>query len=186
MIRLRKNTTVDEDTITNENTTTNDDNEPYVPKCIEKWDDLPTKVDILRGIYAYGFEKPSPIQKNAILSMFDKKDIIGQAQSGTGKTGCFVIAALHTVDQTSQSTQVLILSPTRELSMQTKQVIDAIGSQCVDIHSMLLIGGTSTDKDIHTLRHKAPHIVIGCPGRVYEMLRRRRLGTKNIETNYFR
>ena len=158
---------------TNADTDKND--ESYIPKSIETWEELPVKIAILRGIYAYGFEKPSPIQKKAILSMLDKKDIIAQAQSGTGKTGCFAIGALHAVDETINSTQVLILSPTRELSMQTKDVVDAIGSQCKNIRTKLLIGGTSTEKDMHALRNHSPHIVVGCPGRIYDMLRRRKL-----------
>ena len=61
------------------------DNEKYIPKEIDKWEDLETNANLLRGIYANGFEKPSPIQQKAICSIFDKKDIIAQAQSGTGK-----------------------------------------------------------------------------------------------------
>ena len=156
-----------------EDTTTN--TEQYIPKSIESWEDLPAKIHILRGIYAYGFEKPSPIQKRAILTMFDKKDIIAQAQSGTGKTGCFTIGALQAVDESLDTTQVIILSPTRELSIQTKSVLDSIGSQCKNITTKLLIGGTSTEKDVQSLRNKAPHIVVGCPGRIYDMFRRRKI-----------
>ena len=157
-------------------TNANDTNsEPYTPKSIETWEELPAKTNILRGIYAHGFEKPSPIQKQAILSMFDKKDIIAQAQSGTGKTGCFAIGALQAVDESVDAMQVMILSPTRELSIQTKAVVDAIGSQCKDIKTQLLVGGTSTEKDMQSLRNKSPHIIIGCPGRIYDMLRRRKL-----------
>tara|TARA_Y100001958_G_scaffold27577_1_gene17506 strand:- start:2385 stop:3737 length:1353 start_codon:yes stop_codon:yes gene_type:complete len=149
--------------------------EQYIPKSIETWEELPAKTNLLRGIYAYGFEKPSPIQKRAILTMFDRKDIIAQAQSGTGKTGCFTIGALQSVDESLDTTQVVILSPTRELSMQTKSVIDSIGSQCKDIKTKLLIGGTSTEKDVQSLRNKPPHIIVGCPGRIYDMLRRRKI-----------
>ena len=149
--------------------------EQYIPKSIETWEELPAKTNLLRGIYAYGFEKPSPIQKRAILTMFDRKDIIAQAQSGTGKTGCFTIGALQSVDESLDTTQVVILSPTRELSMQTKSVIDSIGSQCKDIKTKLLIGGTSTEKDVQALRNKPPHIIVGCPGRIYDMLRRRKI-----------
>ena len=156
-------------------------NEPYTPKSIETWEELPAKTNILRGIYAYGFEKPSPIQKRAILPIFDKQDVIAQAQSGTGKTGCFTIGALQVVDETISETQVIILSPTRELSMQTKEVVDAIGMQCKNIHTKLLVGGTSTEKDINVLRNKVPHIAIGCPGRIYDMLRRRKLHTKMLK-----
>ena len=97
-------------------------------KTIETWDELPCDANILRGIYAYGFENPSPIQKKAIMPMTDKRDIIAQAQSGNGKTGCFTIGTLANIDTSKSEVQAMILSPTRELSQQTKSVIDALGS----------------------------------------------------------
>ena len=103
----------------------------------ETFDDFNLKDELLRGIYSYGFENPSDIQVKALPIINAKKDLIAQAQSGTGKTGCFTIGALQAVDDTIHSTQVLILSPTRELSMQTKQVVDSIGSQCKKIHTKL-------------------------------------------------
>ena len=152
----------------------------YIAKQFDTWEELNTKENILRGIYAHGFEKPSPIQKRAILSMFDGKDIIAQAQSGTGKTGCFAIGALHMVNETSNTTQVIILSPTRELSMQTKHVVDSIGAHCKNITTKLLVGGTSSEKDIHALSRSAPHIVVGCPGRIYDMLRRKKIKAESL------
>ena len=147
----------------------------YIPIEINNWEALPNaKNKLLRGIYAYGFEQPSPIQKKAIVPLFDKKDIIAQAQSGTGKTGCFAIGTLQLIDTEKKETQTMILSPTRELSIQTKKVIDSIGSQFPNLVTQLLIGGTSTDADIELLSEK-PHIVIGCPGRVHDMLRRKKL-----------
>jgi translation initiation factor 4A len=147
----------------------------YTPKEIENWEDLDAKQKLLRGIYAHGFEKPSPIQRRAIFPMFDKKDVIAQAQSGTGKTGCFAIAALQLIDTEKPIPQAMILSPTRELSTQTKKVLDNIGMMFPKLQTQLLIGGTSTDADIDDLREKPPHIVIGCPGRVHDMLRRKKL-----------
>jgi superfamily II DNA/RNA helicase len=155
--------------------------EIYNPKTIETWEELEAEQELLRGIYAYGFEKPSPIQKKAICPIFDGKDIIAQAQSGTGKTGCFAIGVLERIDTSINHTQALILSPTRELSQQTKNVIDSIGKLYKNLRTQLLIGGTSTEKDIHTLNNTPPHVVIGCPGRVHDMLRR-----KQLKTNHFR
>ena len=153
----------------------------YIPSVINNWESLPNaKNQLLRGIYAYGFEQPSPIQKKAIVPMFDKKDIIAQAQSGTGKTGCFAIGTLQLIDIEKIETQAMILSPTRELSIQTKKVIDSIGSQFPDLVTQLLIGGTSTDADIELLAKK-PHIVIGCPGRVHDMLRRKKLNSSTLK-----
>ena len=148
---------------------------------ITEWEDLNAKIPLLRGIYANGFEKPSPIQKKAILPLFSKRDVIAQAQSGTGKTACFSISVLELIDTTKNVTQAMILSPTRELSIQTKKVIDSIGSLFPDLCTQLLIGGTSTDDNINLLRDKTPQVVIGCPGRIHDMLKRKRLSAANFK-----
>ncbi len=142
---------------------------------IEDWDDMDLSPDLLRGVFAIGFEKPSPIQARAIRPVVQGRDVVGQAQSGTGKTGCFAIAALQRVDPSLQKTQVLILSPTRELSQQTKKVVERLSVKMTGLRSQLLVGGTSTDADASALMSNPPHVVVGCPGRVHDMLRRRRL-----------
>ena len=152
-------------------------------KCcneINQWDDLNCKSNLLRGIYAYGFESPSPIQKKAISPLFNKKDIIAQAQSGTGKTGCFAIGTLQLIDTEKHVTQTLIISPTRELSIQTKDVIDSIGNMMTGLKTQLLIGGTSIEDDVDSLNSNTPHVIIGCPGRIHDMLRRKKLKTENL------
>lgn len=95
---------------------------------IQNWEDLDIDPKILRGIFAFGFEKPSPIQQKAIKPLIIGKDIIAQAQSGTGKTATFTIGALSNINTSIQSTQVLVLSPTRELTVQTAKVFTNIGS----------------------------------------------------------
>jgi superfamily II DNA/RNA helicase len=112
--------------------------------------------------------------------MCEKRDIIAQAQSGTGKTACFSIGALELIDVTLSATQAMIVSPTRELSIQTKNVLDSIGKMFPELCTQLLIGGTSTDQDIQLLRDKIPHVVIGCPGRIFDMLKRKRLAVKDF------
>ena len=149
-------------------------------KEIDSWEELNARVELLRGIYAYGFEKPSPVQRKAILPLFNKKDLIAQAQSGTGKTGCFTIGVLQRLDMSLQKPQALILAPTRELAQQTKNVIDAIGILYKNLKTQLLIGGTSTEEDVNKLVNDTPHVVIGCPGRVHDMLRRKKLKTTNL------
>tara|TARA_Y100000591_G_C21835087_1_gene701991 strand:+ start:173 stop:1378 length:1206 start_codon:yes stop_codon:yes gene_type:complete len=158
----------------------NNTNTKYEIKEIVNWEELPTDIMILRGIYSYGFEKPSPIQSKAILPILDGKDVLAQAQSGTGKTGCFTIGCLGRLDLTKQETQAMILAPTRELSIQIKTVLDAIGSQMKSLKSQLLIGGTSTELDTIQLKNK-PHVVIGCPGRIHDMLRRRKLHPNQLK-----
>ena len=148
---------------------------------IEEWDDLDMDPLILRGIYAYGFENPSPIQKKGIKPMLNKRDVIAQAQSGTGKTGCFTIGTLARINTTHSSLQAMILSPTRELSMQTKNVIDGLGGFLEGYKSQLLVGGTSTDATIRGLQENKPQVVVGCPGRVYDMLRRKKLNPNTLK-----
>lgn len=147
---------------------------------IEKWDDLDMDPLILRGIYAYGFENPSPIQKKGIKPMLVKRDVIAQAQSGTGKTGCFTVGTLARIDPSQSGVQAMIMSPTRELSIQTKNVIDMLGAFIKGYKSQLLVGGTSTDATIKGLLEDKPQVVVGCPGRVYDMLRRKKLNPNTL------
>jgi translation initiation factor 4A len=148
---------------------------------INSWDDLDLDVNILRGIYAYGFEKPSPIQRKAIKPVIDGRDIIAQAQSGTGKTATFTIGALSHVDTTKNTTQVLVLSPTRELSKQTANVMNSIGSMLSGLKVQILVGGSFIENDISDLKTTVPHIIAGCPGRVYDMMRRNIIVSTNIK-----
>lgn len=171
---------------TENETKKNDDEEATVivdtENTIQSWDDLDCDTALLRGIYSYGFEKPSPIQQRAILPMKNKKDVIAQAQSGTGKTGCFAVGILLSIELEKNKTQALCLSPTRELSTQIKSVIDGIGSIMTGLKTQLLVGGTSTDEDIRVLQDKKqPHVVIGCPGRIYDMLRRKKLASTELK-----
>jgi translation initiation factor 4A len=154
----------------------------------ENWEDdeLDINPKILRGIYAHGFEEPSPIQKKAIIPMTKGYDIIGQAQSGTGKTGAFVIGSLNTVDPKINAPQILIMSPVRELTQQIKDVLDSIGNFC-KYRTHLMIGGTSVDRDKEILSNEetVPHIIVGCPGRIHDMLRREYLKTNHFKTVVF-
>jgi len=150
-------------------------------KSINSWDDLNINPQLLRGIYAYGFENPSPIQKISIIPILDGKDIIAQAQSGTGKTACFTISSLEMIDLTIRFPQVIIMSPTRELSSQIQKVVDAIGINIKMLTTQLLVGGSSIETDMKLLKDKPPHIIIGCPGRVQDMIKRKYLNTDKIK-----
>ena len=152
------------------------------PKEFDKWEDLEgiLNEDIMRGVYSYGFDSPSLIQRKALLTMFDRRDIIAQAQSGTGKTGVFTIGVLQNINPELNKTQGLIMAPTRELAKQIYEVISSIGSVNKNIKYHLLIGGTSTDDDAFELKNNTPHIIVGCPGRVYDMMRRNNIVAKDI------
>jgi len=158
--------------------------EKYEIVDYETWDEieeLQDRNDILRGIYSYGFEKPSPIQKRAIKPLMLGHDIIAQAQSGTGKTGCFAIGTLYRIDPKVKAVQAMILAPTRELSRQINSVITSISSQIAGLKTYLLVGGTSTEVDKENLYHDVPHIVIGCPGRIHDMMRRKYIDSRTIK-----
>jgi len=139
----------------------------------EAWEDIPDlNPQLMRGIYGYGFEKPSPIQQKSILSIIDRRDVIAQAQSGSGKTGAFAIGALNRVRTDLKQPQALIIAPTRELAKQIHDVVKDLAAQMVGLNAQLLIGGTSTDDDVADLKANGPQIIIGCPGRVHDIMRR--------------
>ena len=164
----------------NENNVNQEKEEETITE-IQSWDELNVPQEILRGIYAYGFERPSPIQSKAILPIIQKRDIIAQAQSGTGKTAAFTIGSLSMIELDKFETQVLILSPTRELTKQTADVIMKIGSVMSGLRVHTLVGGSSIDYDIDVLKNNTPHIITGCPGRVYDMIRRKHITASKIK-----
>jgi translation initiation factor 4A len=146
---------------------------------IESFDDLDLNEDLLRGIYSYGFEKPSAIQQRAIRPLLAGRDTIGQAQSGTGKTGAFVIGSLQKIDMGDKSTQALILAPTRELAQQIMRVAQSLGDY-MKVRCHACIGGTAVREDIEKLR-EGQQLVVGTPGRVYDMAQKRILRLDNLQ-----
>jgi translation initiation factor 4A len=142
------------------------------------WDSLKLKTNLLRGIYSVGFESPSQIQAQSIPVILTGKDVIAQAQSGTGKTGAFCISTLQKC--TNEPTlQAIILSPTRELSSQIHSVFESLALH-TGITAQLLIGGVSIDKDIKKMQQHTSQVLIGCPGRVLDFLNRKVVSYSNI------
>ena len=150
-------------------------------KTINKWDEYDLKVELLRGIYSYGFETPSLIQKTAILPIIEKRDVIAQAPSGTGKTGAFTISCLERIDIENNTTQALILAPTHELVKQISSVISSLGDMMEGLKVKTLVGGTSVSEDASDLKNNVPHVIVGSIGRVNDMIRRRNINTKDIK-----
>lgn len=142
-------------------------------QVIDSFDDMGLREDLLRGIYAYGFEKPSAIQQRGIMPVIAGRDTIAQAQSGTGKTATFSIGALARVDLHIKDTQVLVLAPTRELAQQIHKVVNALGDY-MKVTSHSCVGGTAVREDIRTLT-SGVQIVVGTPGRVNDMINRNAL-----------
>ena len=146
---------------------------------VQSFDELRLNEQLLRGLYAYGFDKPSAVQKRAILPIIKRRDVIVQSQSGTGKTCVFTLGALQNTDLAVREPQVLILSPTRELAEQTQKVCMALGDYMqVKVHCC--IGGRNVNDDVFKLEH-GTHIVSGTPGRVFDMIQRRTFKTNSIK-----
>jgi ATP-dependent RNA helicase len=147
--------------------------------AISSFDAMGLKEELLRGIYAYGFEKPSAIQQRAIIPILKGRDVIAQSQSGTGKTTIFAIGVLNNLNTRSKETQALVLSPTRELAVQSRNVIMAFGDY-MNVTCHACIGGKSLGEDIKALE-AGVQVISGTPGRVHDMINRRHLRTKNLK-----
>jgi len=155
--------------------------EEEVIKEIQQWDELQISIDLLKGIYAYGFEKPSEIQRKAIVPILEGRDVIAQAQSGMGKTGTFSIGVLGRIDIKKAKVQAIMMAPTHELAKQTYQVITALGNTMEGLRVKTLIGGTSIQEDADDIRKSCPHIIVGTAGRIYDMFRRKYLSGQEVK-----
>jgi translation initiation factor 4A len=167
---------------TNGNMNIVDEESSSLIREFNKWEDLEElDSNLLRGIYAYGFDNPSMIQQKSILSLFERKDIIAQAQSGTGKTGAFSVGVLQNINTSVNKVQAIILAPTRELAKQIHDVVSGLAVFMKTFKIHLLVGGTSIEQDMTFLKNETPHVIVGCPGRVYDMIRRNHIRGSDIK-----
>ncbi|KAI9724586.1 MAG: DExD/H-box ATP-dependent RNA helicase dhh1 [Chrysothrix sp. TS-e1954] len=123
--------------------------------------------ELQKGIFEAGFEKPSPVQEEAIPVALTGRDVLARAKNGTGKTAAFVIPTLEQVDSKNSAIQALLLVPTRELALQTSQVCKTLGKH-LDLQVMVSTGGTSLRDDIVRLSQTV-HIIVGTPGRILDL-----------------
>lgn len=144
-----------------------------------KFDAMNLKDNLLRGIYGYGFESPSSIQQKAIVPLISGRNLIAQAQSGSGKTGAFCIGALEKIDTNINNVQVIILSHTKELARQTYNVFNNLG-EFLNIKSTLVIGGLNIEESKKEFK-KGVHAIIGTPGRILHMLNDRCFNIKKMK-----
>lgn len=172
-----KDETIDEEQFINNIEEVSPDDE------ITSWNDLDINANLLRGIYSYGFEHPSPIQKKATRPIIQKRDVIAQAQSGTGKTATFAIGLLQSLDLKNDNTQVLVLSPTRELASQTCNVIKELGQYLTNMRIQVQYGGVNNShQETSAFKSKNdPHVICGCTGRIHDMLKRNKIYTNDIK-----
>jgi translation initiation factor 4A len=147
-------------------------------KLYKEFDEMNLPENLLRGVYAYGFEKPSAIQEKGIVPIAEGRDVLAQAQSGTGKTGTFVIGSLSRVDESIKKPQVLVLVHVRELAQQIEKVARALGS-FMNLQVLCAVGGNPLRDDIRQLEGGAQFIV-GTPGRVFDLVNRNVLDRSEI------
>lgn len=145
-----------------------------------KFNELNLSKPMQRALDAMGFEEATPIQSKAIPLLMEGKDVIGQAQTGTGKTCAFGIPAVEMIDPDIKGPQVLVLCPTRELAIQVSEEIRNLCKYKHGIKSLAIYGGQSMERQIMSLKGK-PQIIIGTPGRVMDHMRRRTLKLENLK-----
>lgn len=142
-------------------------------KIVPSFEEMELKYDLLRGVFGYGYEKPSAIQSKAIIPLTMRRDVIGQAQSGSGKTATFVIGMLQNIDTTQLIPQAVVVAPTRELATQIKDVIKGLGVY-LNVRIQLCTGGTLVSED-RRLIGEGVNVVVGTPGRIRDLVQRNAL-----------
>lgn len=159
-----------------------DENISNLTEPINSFEELDINQNILRGIFSYGFERPSPIQARAIRPFIAGRDIIAQAQSGMGKTATFCLGVLGRINPNENKTQALVLAHTRELAFQIDMVFRQLGNY-LDLKYNLSVKGIPISENIENLssKQRRPQIVIGTPGRILDMINKRALQCNEIK-----
>jgi len=155
------------------------DNVESTVEAVPEFDQMGLRTELIRGVFSYGFEKPSAIQQRAIMPYASGRDLIAQAQSGTGKTATFAVGMLQQIDVDKNEVQGLILVPTRELARQVDKVVSSLGVH-MKVKTFACTGGGKVTEDIDALK-AGVHIVSGTPGRVFHMIEERILKTDHIK-----
>lgn len=151
---------------------------PDVVEVCDDFDKMELPEALLRGIYAYGFQRPSDIQSKGILPMKQGRDLIAQARSGTGKTGTFCIGSMSKINPELKKVQVLAIVHTRELAQQIRNVASALG-EYMGISVYSATGGTPIREDLKAIE-RGVHFIVGTPGRIYDLITRRALSRDMI------
>jgi ATP-dependent RNA helicase DeaD len=147
---------------------------------LPKFSDLNLIAPLLKALDDVGYETPSPIQALTIPLILDGKDVLGQAQTGTGKTAAFALPLLSKIDVKLKATQVLVLAPTRELAIQVAEAFQTYAKHMKDFHVAPIYGGQDYSGQLRMLRRGA-HVVVGTPGRVMDHMRKNSLKLDNLK-----
>ncbi|MDR0797428.1 MAG: DEAD/DEAH box helicase [Nitrososphaerota archaeon] len=145
---------------------------------VQSFKDLPLSKELLKGLNELGFDALFPIQAHAIVPLLEGKDVIGQAQTGTGKTAAFGVPMIQRLDPHVKGVQGLILAPTRELAVQVADNLSKFGKYA-KIRVLPVYGGESINKQIHALKGNI-HIVVGTPGRIIDLMKRNVLNLSSV------
>lgn len=136
--------------------------------------------NVLKAVVDQGYEQPSPIQAQSIPFLLEGHDLLGQAQTGTGKTAAFALPLLSRIDPKDKSTQLLVLAPTRELAIQVSEAFQSYARHIPHFHVLPIYGGMSYDTQLRQLR-RGVQVVVGTPGRVMDHIRRRTLKLETLK-----
>lgn len=148
---------------------------------IKEFREMNVSEELKQGIQALGFEQPTQIQAKAIPEILKNKDVIGQAQTGTGKTAAFAIPTLEQIDTSSNDVQSIVLCPTRELAIQVTKEFEALSKNMDNVNVLSVYGGQSIGGQIKAL-NRGIQIVVGTPGRTMDHIRRNTLKLDNIKS----
>lgn len=148
---------------------------------IGSFNDLPLSDGMKHTIKSVGFKVPTPIQEQSIPHLLLGKDVLGQAQTGTGKTGAFSIPLVEIVDETKSEIQALVICPTRELCLQVCQEVKRLSEHKVGLESVALYGGQAIDQQFRLLKDKRPQIIVATPGRFFDHLRRGKIELDQVK-----
>lgn len=150
-------------------------------KVAPTFESLKLREPLLRGLYAFGFVKPSAVQARAFAPILAGRDVIAQAQSGTGKTAMIAVSALQLAAPSTRDVQVLVLSPTRELALQTQRNMLVLGEYDA-VKAASCIGGSKIGEDLRRLEGGGVQVISGTPGRVFDVIQRGALDLKKVKT----
>ncbi len=146
---------------------------------MQNFEDLPLGSEVMKAIEDLGFTNLFPIQAQAIIPLLEGKDVIGQAETGTGKTAAFAIPMVERLNPKINSVQGLVLEPTRELAIQVADHISRL-SKYSEFKVLSIYGGVPIQRQIHELK-RGVHIVVGTPGRIIDHLKRRTLNLESVK-----
>ena len=148
---------------------------------LTKFSKFELKPTLLKALYEVGYETPTPIQDQTIPLLLEKKDVLGQAQTGTGKTAAFALPLLSNLNLRQKEPQILVLAPTRELAIQVAEAFKKYASQIKSFHVLPIYGGQEYHRQIRGLQ-RGVHVVVGTPGRVMDHMRRGTLKLEKLNT----